>query len=156
MRRQTTVKGVRMITVIMRGWQWYVLIWCLLIGIQGTAQAQMPKIMAATPVVVYMPVVFDNPDFFELSAKQKQQVAVLAQNTNAQRESLDQSIVDLRQELREEQLKYHSDAKLVRYLVGEIQKQENQRLQLSIDCANGLRGILTEKQWATLIELAQE
>ncbi len=122
----------------------------------SVAQAKQPTIVAATPVVVLMPIVLNNPDFFEFTDKQKKQIAIVAQNTNQTREDLDQSILDLRNELREEVVKYQTDKKLITYLTKEIQKQENRRLLLSVECADGLRKVMTAEQWKTLIELMQE
>ncbi|MCI4411681.1 MAG: hypothetical protein JHC38_08415 [Thiotrichales bacterium] len=122
----------------------------------SVAQAKQPTIVAATPVVVLMPIVLNNPDFFEFTDKQKKQIAIVAQNTNQTREDLDQSILDLRNELREEIVKYQTNKKLITYLTKEIQKQENRRLLLSVECADGLRKVMTAEQWKTLIELMQE
>lgn len=133
----------------------FTLLLSLLLSI-NVAQAKQPKIVAATPVVVLMPIVLNNPDFFEFTEKQKKQIAMIAQNTNQTREDLDQSILDLRNELREEIVKYQSDKKLITYLTKEIQKQENHRLLLSVECADGLRKVMTAEQWKTLIELTQE
>ena len=128
----------------------------LSVGIYSSlSEAQPQPIVAATPVVILMPIVLNNPDFFEFSDDQKKKIALVAQNTNQVREDLDQSILDMRNELREEASKYQPDTKLVTYLVKEIQSAENRRLQLSIDCANGLRKAMTAEQWKTLIELMQ-
>jgi hypothetical protein len=61
----------------------------------------------------------------------------------------------MRNELREELSKYIPSKKLVSYLTKEVQAQENRRLQLSVDCADGLRNAMTAEQWKTLIELMQ-
>jgi hypothetical protein len=119
-----------------------------------TAQAQ--PMVAATPVIILMPTVLNNPDFFEFSDAQKKKVALVAQNTNQVREALDQSILDARVELREELMKYKPDQRLVKFLNKEIRKQETQRLRLSIDCANGLRQVMSAEQWKMLIELVQQ
>jgi hypothetical protein len=118
--------------------------------------ATAQPMVAATPVVILMPTVLNNPDFFEFSDAQKKKVALVAQNTNQIREALDQSILDARAELREELMKYKPDQKLVNFLNKEIRKQETQRLQLSIDCADGLRKAMSAEQWKMLIELAQQ
>lgn len=119
-----------------------------------SVEAKQPTIVAATPVVVLMPFLTDNPDFFVLTPEQRQAVTKIAQTSGAKRESLDQSILDLRTELREELLKYKSDTKLIKQLSAELNKQEAARLQLSIDCVQGLRSALTAEQWKTLTELA--
>lgn len=120
----------------------------------ATVQAKQPTIVAATPVVVLMPFLTDNPDFFALSTEQRQAVTKIAQASGAKREALDQSILDLRAELREEIFKFKADTKLIKQLSDELAKQEVARLQLSIECAKGLRSTLTAEQWKTLIELA--
>lgn len=119
-----------------------------------SVEAKQPTIVAATPVVVLMPFLTDNPDFFVLTPEQRQAVTKIAQASGAKRESLDQSILDLRTELREELLKYKSDTKLIKQLSAELNKQEAARLQLSVDCVQGLRSALTAEQWKTLTELA--
>ncbi len=123
-------------------------------ALTATVEAKQPTVVAATPVVVLMPFLTDNPDFFALTPQQRQAVTKIAQTSGAQREALDQSILDLRSELREELLKFKIDAKLVKQLSDELAKQESARVKLSIDCAQGLRSTLTAEQWKTLIELA--
>jgi len=120
-----------------------------------TSEAKPQPIVAATPVVVLMPIVLNNPDFFDFTDTQKKKIALVAQNTNQVREDLDQSILDMRNELREELSKYKIDQKLVDYLTKEIQQKESRRLQLSIECADGLRKAMSSDQWKTLIELMQ-
>jgi hypothetical protein len=128
----------------------------VMIALSATATEAKPQpIVAATPVVILMPIVLNNPDFFEFTNAQKKKIALVAQNTNQVREDLDQSILDMRNELREELSKYAPSKKLVSYLTKETQTQENRRLQLSIDCADGLRKVMTAEQWKTLIELMQ-
>jgi hypothetical protein len=127
----------------------------LLAGFLVTSvQAKQPTIVAATPVVVLMPFLTDNPDFFTLTPEQRQAVTKIAQASGAKREAIDQSVLDLRAELREEIFKFKADTKLIKQLSDELAKQEAARVQLSIECANGLRSTLTAEQWKTLTELA--
>ncbi|HQR81546.1 MAG: hypothetical protein B7Z05_06385 [Thiotrichales bacterium 32-46-8] len=74
--------------------------------------------------------------------------------SSAKREAIDQSVLDLRAELREEIFKFKADTKLIKQLSDELAKQEAARVQLSIECAKGLRSTLTAEQWKTLTELA--
>jgi hypothetical protein len=127
----------------------------LLAGFLVTSvQAKQPTIVAATPVVVLMPFLTDNPDFFTLSPEQRQAVTKIAQASGAKREAIDQSVLDLRAELREEIFKFKADTKLIKQLSDELAKQEAARVQLSVECAKGLRSTLTAEQWKTLTELA--
>lgn len=127
----------------------------LLAGFLVTSvQAKQPTIVAATPVVVLMPFLTDNPDFFTLSPEQRQAVTKIAQASGAKREAIDQSVLDLRAELREEIFKFKVDTKLIKQLSDELAKQEAARVQLSVECAKGLRSTLTAEQWKTLTELA--
>jgi hypothetical protein len=127
----------------------------LLAGFLVTSvQAKQPSIVAATPVVVLMPFLTDNPDFFTLTPEQRQAVTKIAQASGAKREAIDQSVLDLRAELREEIFKFKADTKLIKQLSDELAKQEAARVQLSVECAKGLRSTLTAEQWKTLTELA--
>lgn len=127
----------------------------LLAGFLVTSvQAKQPTIVAATPVVVLMPFLTDNPDFFTLTPEQRQAVTKIAQASGAKRETIDQSVLDLRAELREEIFKFKADTKLIKQLSDELAKQEVARVQLSVECAKGLRSTLTAEQWKTLTELA--
>jgi hypothetical protein len=127
----------------------------LLAGFLVTSvQAKQPTIVAATPVVVLMPFLTDNPDFFTLTPEQRQAVTKIAQASGAKREAIDQSVLDLRAELREEIFKFKADTKLIKQLSDELAKQEAARVQLSVECAKGLRSTLTAEQWKTLTELA--
>lgn len=126
-----------------------------LMGLLVTSvHAKQPTIMAATPVVVLMPFLTHNPEFFALTPEQQQSVTNLAQASAAKREAIDQSILDLRAELREELFKFKADAKLINQLSDELAKQESARVQLSIECAKELRSTLIAEQWNTLTELA--
>jgi Spy/CpxP family protein refolding chaperone len=118
--------------------------------------AQQPPIQSASPVVVLMPFLNQNPDFFELTPSQQQQIARIAQQSNQQRESLDQGLLDLRTELREELLKYRPNLTLIQQLTDYVTQHEQQRLSLSIHCAAELRHVLTLQQWNTLIELSRQ
>ncbi len=120
----------------------------------SSVQAKQPTIVAATPVVVLMPFLTDNPDFFTLTPEQRQAVTKIAQASGAKREAIDQSVLDLRAELREEIFKFKADTKLIKQLSDELAKQEAARVQLSVECAKGLRSTLTAEQWKTLTELA--
>lgn len=122
----------------------------------GFAQAKQPPIMAAAPIVALMPVVQDNPDFFEFTPAQQKEIDVIQQQSANGRIGLDQQILDVRAELQQELLKRKADVKLIERLRDDLLKAERERLQLSIDCANGLRRVLTDKQWATLLELATQ
>jgi hypothetical protein len=126
----------------------------LLLG-ASSAEAKPPQMVSATPVIILMPIVLNNPDFFDFSNEQKKHIAQIANQTNQVREELDQAILDMRHELREELSKYHPDTKIIDYLSKEIPLQESRRLQLSLDCANGLRQIMKAEQWKTLIELME-
>ncbi len=127
----------------------------LLAGFLVTSvQAKQPTIVAATPVVVLMPFLTDNPDFFTLTPEQRQAVTKIAQASGAKRETIDQSVLDLRAELREEIFKFKADTRLIKQLSDELAKQEVARVQLSVECAKGLRSTLTAEQWKTLTELA--
>lgn len=126
----------------------------LMSSLSTSVQAKQPTIVVATPVVVLMPFLTDNPDFFVLTPEQRQAVTKIAQASGAKREAIDQSVLDLRAELREEIFKFKSDTKLIKQLSDELAKQEAARVQLSIECAKGLRSTLTAEQWKTLTELA--
>jgi hypothetical protein len=125
----------------------------LLLTLSMPAMAAQQPIVAATPVVVLMPTLLNNPDFFDFTAEQKRQISRIAQETNHIREALDQSIVDLRVELREELMKHRGNTQLIKQLIQDVNAQEAKRLSLSITCANGLRQILSATQWNALIEL---
>lgn len=128
---------------------------CIMLGFLMPGFAAQQTIVAATPVVALMPVLLNNPDFFDFTAEQKKQIAQIGQETNQLREGLDQSIVDARVELREALMRYTTNKKLVQQLMQEVNTQEAQRLSLSIKCANGLRKVLSAEQWKILIELTQ-
>lgn len=128
----------------------------LLCCVSLSSQAKQPTTAAAAPVVVLVPFLLDNPDFFELTESQKVKVAQVTQTSGNKREGLDQLILDLRAELREEMLKLTPNDQLITKLRDELLKQEAARLQLSIDCAKGLRQALTPAQWKTLLELANQ
>jgi Spy/CpxP family protein refolding chaperone len=128
----------------------------LMVIVSLPLQAKQPPIMAAPPIVALMPVLNDSPDFFDLSAEQKKQVANIAQRSSHAREGLDQSILDLRAELRDLLMQQGVDAKQVQKISAELLTQEKARLQLSIDCAMGLQKVLTPAQWKVLLDLAQQ
>lgn len=125
---------------------------CLTLSL--TAFAKQPPLLAAPPLVVLFPFLSDNPDFFELSTLQKKQISMIGQASANRREGLDQAILDLRAELREEIFKNPSNINQIKRIQNELLEQEKARLQLSIDCALGLQKVLTKAQWQTLLELS--
>jgi hypothetical protein len=135
-------------------YQKFAVVVCLTISL--TAFAKQPPLLAAPPLVVLFPFLSDNPDFFELSAGQKKQISMIGQSSANQREGLDQSILDLRAELREEVFKSPSNTNQIKKIQNELFEQEKARLQLSIDCALGLQKVLTKAQWQTLLELSAQ
>jgi Spy/CpxP family protein refolding chaperone len=138
----------------MNAWLVVVSLGVLIGALTSNVQAKQPTLVAATPVVVLMPFLTDNPDFFSLTSEQRHAVTKIAQASSAKREAIDQSVLDLRAELREELFKFKVDAKLIKQLSDELARQEAARVQLSIECAKGLRSTLTAEQWKTLTELA--
>jgi hypothetical protein len=134
----------------------YVVLGSIFLLFSANLCAKQPAHMSATPVVVLFPYLADNPDFFDLTAEQKQQIAMIGQQSGNLREGLDQTILDLRAELREEMLKFSPNQKELNRLRDDLLVQEKARLQLSITCAQGLRKALTKDQWKTLLELATQ
>lgn len=111
---------------------------------------------AATPVVILMPHALNNVDMLEISDQQKHQLRSIAQQMNREREDNDTLSVELRRELSELTKMYRPDAKLQQEVRSLLAKTEQRRVEMSVECADQLRQILTEEQWSLLLELAAD
>lgn len=111
---------------------------------------------AATPVVVFMPHVLNNVDMLEISDQQKHKIRSLAQTMTREREDNDTLSVELRRELFEITSAYRPDAESQLKVKHLLSKTEQRRVEMSLECSDQLRQILTEEQWLLMLELASD
>jgi Spy/CpxP family protein refolding chaperone len=127
----------------------------LMLVVAGQVHANR-EIKAATPVVVLMPHVLNNVDLLEITPDQKHRLRTVAQKMNREREDNDTLSVELRRELAELTQSYRPDAKAQADVMALLAKTEQRRVEMSLECADQLREILTEDQWKFMLELAAD
>lgn len=131
----------------------YILAFMLLIAGQAYAERE---IKAATPVVVLMPHVLNNIDMLEITDQQKHKIRSIAQSMTREREDNDTLSVELRRELAELTQAYRPDVEAQAEVKALLFKTEQRRVEMSLECADQLRQILTKEQWRFMLELAAD
>lgn len=137
----------------MKKWIWLLALSSWVVSTSAMAERAF---VLATPVVILMPYVLPNADLLELTPTQRREAMLIANRMNSEREANDLTAKDLRKELWELTSKYRPEQKEQQELIDLIAKTEKRRIEMSIECANGLRQILNQQQWQLLIELAAD
>lgn len=135
--------------------KWPIVIALLGVFVMSYAKAERAFVLA-TPVVILMPYVLPNAELLELTPEQRRQAMLIANQMNSEREANDLMAKDLRKELWELTSTYRPEAKAQQELIALIAKTETRRIEMSIECANQLRQILNDEQWALLVDLAAD
>ncbi|BBP46407.1 hypothetical protein THMIRHAS_17800 [Thiosulfatimonas sediminis] len=119
-----------------------------------TFSAQAKDFTPADPVVKLMPVLMDNLNLFELTPEQMQQVRSISRKSFADLEYLNAEYHLVKTELRDLLFDPKPHPAAEQKLIESLAKMEAKRLVLTVDCAEGLKAILSPEQFAELIELA--
>jgi hypothetical protein len=131
-------------------------VWALsTLALSSSALAERGFVLA-TPVVILMPYVLPNAELLELTPTQRREAMLIANRMNSEREANDLMAKDLRKELWEITSGYRPEKNAQQELIDLIAKTEKRRIEMSVECANGLRRVLNEQQWQLLIELAAD
>lgn len=126
----------------------------VLAGANSAQALDERKFIAATPIVILMPHVLPNAEFLELKPEQLNRLRLVASDMSGEREEVDMTILELRKELAEITAEYDLDKEAQHKAKLELFQLEQRRVEMSIECSNILREILTEKQWEQMLELA--
>lgn len=111
---------------------------------------------AATPIVILMPHVLPNAELLELKSEQLNRLRLVASDMSGERENVDMTILELRKELAELTSEYDLDKTNQQKAKEELFQLEQRRVEMSIECSDLLREILTESQWELMLELASD
>lgn len=114
------------------------------------------KFVAATPVVILMPHVLANMEMLEITPGQRHEIRLIANQMITEREDNDSLGLELRRELSELIARYDADINKQYELMALVAKTEKRRVEMSIECADGLRKILNKEQWTLLFELVDD
>ena len=108
----------------------------------------------AEPVVKLMPVLMDNLDLLNLSSQQLDKVRAISRKSFQELEFLNAEYHVTKKELQELLHDTSPAQQKAAQLAEALSQMELKRLQLSIECAEGLKMVLTPEQHQELINLA--
>lgn len=135
-------------------WRTFILSGLLSLTFSAQSVAQADEFRPPSPIVKLMPVLLDNLSLLELTAKQTQQARVLAQQNFQALAYLNAQYQDMKAELKELLLSPELTSEQTDRLSQSISQLEQKRLKLTIDCAEGLKQILTPDQFKELVDIA--
>ncbi|MGY4877884.1 hypothetical protein ACLUEY_08335 [Vreelandella aquamarina] len=122
----------------------------------ATASAQDTKrdvTELSTPIVMLTPVVAENADMLELNAEQQAALEDWLANSPAVRKALEDSVIAQRGELRDMILQ-GSDPQARAEKAAYIGQLESKLLMMRSNCTDHWRDVLSEEQFAKVLELA--
>lgn len=104
--------------------------------------------------VTLMPIVMDNLDLLELTTEQLNQIRDIAQQNFKRVEQINAEYHLLKSELREILLdKDSSEMQQSQKLVEELAELDRQRMMLTVECAQGLKRILSAEKFSEITSL---
>lgn len=107
----------------------------------------------SSPITILMPIVLENLDTLELSAKQLDQVRDISRKNFSQVEYLNALYHELKTQVREDTLDPEGKKDIVLQNVAKLAKLDEQRMLLTVDCAFELKQVLSAKQYQELITI---
>ncbi|MBS0125927.1 Spy/CpxP family protein refolding chaperone [Thetidibacter halocola] len=118
----------------------------------STAFAAMPGELS-DPIVAFTPVIAKNADTLELTETQRADLKAWLETMPAQREALQNEAVAARAALRDA-IVAGAPAAERQSLADAVGKLETQLVMMRSDCTDHWRAVLTEAQFAKMLELA--
>ncbi len=125
-----------------------ILLSAALIATAGFAQAELSK-----PIVAYTPVVMKNADALNLTDAQRADVAEWKATMPAKRKAIEAETIALRAELRRA-INQGQPTEARQALAEQIGAKETQLLMMRSGCVDHWRALLSEEQFAKMLELA--
>lgn len=106
-------------------------------------------------VVTLMPLLLDNLELLKVSPQQLSEIRQISRKNFAEVEYINAQYHNLKSELKDELLDVKMGPEHSLKLAQELAQLEQKRFQLTINCANGLKTLLSESQYEELIELLE-
>ncbi|MBN2647188.1 MAG: periplasmic heavy metal sensor [Thiotrichales bacterium] len=119
-----------------------------------TVHADTGDFKPAKPVVTLMPILMDNLDILNLTPEQLTKVRSISRKSFEELNYLNAEYHLVKSELKEVLFLTQPMQEKANQLAQQLSKMEAKRLQLSIECAEELKQILTPEQHKELISLA--
>ena len=107
----------------------------------------------SSAITVLMPIVMDNLDTLHLTPAQLDQVRQISRKNFAEVEYINAQYHDLKSQVREATLDPEANPAEVRQWVKELASLDEKRMLLTVDCAFGLKKILTPEQFQELLNI---
>lgn len=106
-------------------------------------------------ITTLMPLLLDNLDILKVNQEQLSNVRLISRKSFAEVEYINAQYHNIKTELKEELLDFNADATHSLKLSQELAKLDQKRMQLTIECANGLKKVLNQEQYEELIALLE-
>ena len=106
-------------------------------------------------IVTLMPLVIDNLDLLNVTAEQRNAFRTIARKNFKEVEYINAQYNNLKNELKEELLDYKANETHSLTLLKELTMLDQKRMLLTINCANGLKKVLSQAQYEELISLLE-
>ena len=106
-------------------------------------------------IVTLMPLVIDNLDLLNVTAEQRNAFRTIARKNFKEVEYINAQYNNLKNELKEELLDYKANETHSLTLLKELAMLDQKRMLLTINCANGLKKVLSQAQYEELISLLE-
>ncbi|MBN2866794.1 MAG: hypothetical protein JXK16_12365 [Thiotrichales bacterium] len=106
-------------------------------------------------VVTLMPLLLDNLELLNVTQEQLSEIRQISRKNFAEVEYINAQYHNLKSELKDELLDVNVNAEHSLKLAQELAQLEQKRFQLTINCANGLKNLLSASQYEELIGLLE-
>ncbi|WP_178863204.1 Spy/CpxP family protein refolding chaperone [Thiomicrorhabdus cannonii] len=124
----------------------------LFIGIMAlTPAVQADDFKPSSPITALMPIVMDNLDRLHLTPAQLDKVRAISRDNFAKVEYINAQYHEIKSELKEITLDVDGDKSRALQLVNELGELDKQRMTLTVECAFGLKSLLTAEQYDEVI-----
>ncbi|WGW05027.1 Spy/CpxP family protein refolding chaperone [Tropicibacter oceani] len=121
----------------------------------ATAAFAAPPAELSDPIVAYTPVIAKNADLLGLTEEQRADLKAWLASMPAQREALQNAAVEARAVLRAA-IKDGAPVETRQKMAEEVGKLETQLVMMRSNCVDHWRGVLSEAQFAQMLELAEQ
>jgi Spy/CpxP family protein refolding chaperone len=125
--------------------------WFLIGMIAFTPMVQADDFKPSSPITALMPIVMDNLDRLNLTPAQLDKVRAISRDNFAKVEYINAKYNDIKSELKEITLDVEGDKARALKLVDELGELDKQRMRLTVECAFGLKALLTAEQYDEVI-----
>lgn len=125
--------------------------WLLIALLALAPGAYAEDFKPSSPITALMPVVMDNLDRLNLTPAQLDKVRAISRENFAKVEYINAQYHEIKSELKEITLDRQGDKTRALKLVEELGEIDKQRMRLTVECAFGLKSVLSAEQYDEVV-----